>query len=335
MAELIEANQEQGNTSGVVPFDDAQLDLYFKMYNKVNEKNEEISKSYKNNILINFEDVEELHYKIMQSIRSANPQKGSCIVHIIVSHHEGEAERFKSFEEFKSHNKTSPNPTAEIVLTYKFSTYCKESNQIENYKIQTVLKSRIGELNQFEKEAPAFISSAIISGLVTTTARIRIEYSDYVKARHFTAMFDEWIKGCNESREVKWINKIKRVSHLISRFGRLIIIGLLGYFVSKSIGSEDFSIVNFSRFIVLYSSLFFIVNSISELCLKKLEISIDSHLSLSYLNINKGDAKLIDSFSTRNRKAIAGAVLGTLGAFVVGIASSASYDFLSHMLNQS
>ncbi|EOE4714276.1 hypothetical protein ACKC6U_004287 [Vibrio vulnificus] len=335
MGEIIEVVEDSTGNSNITAFDDAQLDLYFKIHQKVNQKSEEISKSYKNNILVEFSDIEELHEKIVQSIRSAKPHRGSIIMQVMVSHHEGEAERFKSFEDFKSHNITSPNPTSEIALMYKFSIHDSESGEVENYKVAANVKSRVGELNQIEQEAPAFISAAIISSMVTTTARIKVEYSDYVKARHFIAMFDEWIKGCDESKELKFIAPLKRVSHLISRFGHLIIIALLGLFVSQSIDVGGMGADELIQFIVLYGSVFFVISSLSELCFRKLEHSIDSYLALSYLKINKGDGKLIKSFKDRNKRSIVWSILGAIGGFSMGLASSAAYDFIKLVITKS
>jgi hypothetical protein len=331
--EVIEG--DSGMRSHIVPFDDAQLDLYFKMHEKVNAKSEEISKSYKNNILVEFNDIQELHDKVVQSINSLKPQNGSLLVRVIVSHHEGEAEKFNSFDDFKNHNITSPNPTSEIGLMYKFSHYDNETGEIENYKVVANIKSRIGELHQIEQEAPPFISSAIISSMVTSTARIKVEYTDYVKARHFIAMFDEWIKGCDESKEIKHINSLKKISHLISRFGHLLIVGLLGWFVSGSIEIAAFEGSALIRFLVIYASIFYIISSLAELCLKKLELSIDSYLAISYLKINKGDNKLIKEFKSRNTSSIFWSVLGILGTVGVGMCASASYDLIKYLITKS
>ncbi|NNM41049.1 hypothetical protein HKI82_11795 [Vibrio plantisponsor] len=333
MSEIIEVVESHSGNTNVSTFDDAQLDLYFKIHQKVNQKSEEISKSYKNNILVEFSDIEELHEKIIQTIQSANPHRGSIIMQMMVSHHEGEAERFKTFEDFKNHNVTSPNPTTELGLIYKFSIQDSKSREVENYKVVANVKSRVGELYQIEQEAPSFISAAIVSSMVTTTARIMVEYSDYVKARHFIAMFDEWIKGCDESKEIKFISKLKSVSHLISRFGHLIIISLLGLFVSQSIDTGSLGSDELIKFIVLYGSVFVVISSLAELCFRKLEHAIDSYLALSYLKINKGDNKLIKSFKDRNKRSIRWSLMGIAGGFCMGVASSAAYDFIKFVIN--
>ncbi|MCK8068748.1 MULTISPECIES: hypothetical protein [unclassified Cobetia] len=333
MSDVIEVQGGYDEDGDMPVLNDAELDLYFRMHKKVNERSQEISKTYKNNILVEIEDVEEVHNKAVQCIRSARPYRDSIIMELVVSHHEGEAERFKSFEDFKCHNLTSPSPTTEVRITYKFSSSDSVSGDLEAYKVTISIRSRIADLTQFEKEAPPFISSAILSNIVTRTAKINVEYSDYVKARHFVAMFDEWVKGCDESPEVKFIVHLKRISHLISRFSHLLVIALLGFFVSNAIEVETVSGNEVLKFIVLYGSVFYVVSSLADLCFKKLEVSIDSYLSLSYLKINKGDAKIIKSFKNRNTRSIFWSVVGLLGGVSMAVASSAAYDLIKYFIS--
>ncbi|MDR7089944.1 hypothetical protein [Cellvibrio fibrivorans] len=328
----LQATESRNNAGGLISYDQSQIDLFFTMHQKVNSKNEEISKSYTNNILVSFNDLKELHQKTVQSIESTKPIKSTIGVRIAISHNEGESEKFNSFEDFEKHNITSPNPTSDITFIYIFSIYDQEKSDFENYKITNRVRSRVAELDQLEKEAPPFISSAIISSMVTQTAKISIEYADYVKARHFTAMFDEWIKGCDESKSIKAMNYFKRISHLIPKLGKLAIYALLAIFTTQAIDTNlinnDLSV----KFIVMYASVFVITGGVCELFLRKIETSIDGYLAISYLNINKGDAKLIKRFSNRNIVSIVWSVIGATGTIVIGLGTSAAYDVIKWLI---
>lgn len=326
MGNIIEV--ASSDNAGIIKYDDAQIDLFFKMHQKINSKNEEISKSYNNDILVKFTDIKELHFKTIQSINSLYPLKSNINVRIAVSHHEGESEKFNSFEAFEARNLTNPNPTSDINLAYIFSIYDQNTDNLENYKVICQIRSRVADIHQIEKEAPPFISSALVASMITTTAKINVHYSDYVKARHFIAMFDEWVRGCDESKNIPLVNRLKRISHLISRFGRLAIYAALGIFTTNAIDSEALHPDSIVKFLIIYSSLFVIVGGISEIFLRKLELSIDSYLPIYYLNINKGDAKLISDFSGRNKSSIIWSILGLLGTIIIGLATSASYDLI-------
>jgi len=331
MGNVVEV-MDDTSSNNIVRHEDIQLDMYLKIHDKVNARSEEVSKSYNDNILVCFQDIRELHLKTLQSIRSLNPAKNNLGIRIAVSHHEGESEKFNSFEQFEKHNITSPNPTSNIILLYTFTLFNADTEEFENYKIINQVRSRVGELQQIEKEAPPFISSAIISSMVTTTARITIHYCDYVKARHFTAMFDEWIKGCDESENLKIIGPLKRISHLVRKFGTLTIYGLLALFTASAIDTQQLSSDMTLKFLVIYASFFVIIGTVADTLLGKVETSIDSYLALSYLNLNKGDAKLVKQFSTRNKKSLAWSALGLIGTCVIGLFTNYVYDLIKWVL---
>lgn len=333
MSEVIEGDDLERTGTELVAFDDAQLDLYLKIHKKVNAKNQETGKTYKNNILVRFDDIEELHFKIMQSMTSLMAHPESVSVRVIVAHNEGEADKFNSFEEFKSHNVTSPNPTSEVALAYTFNCVENASNEVESYKVVVNLKSRIGEINEMEKEAPSFISQAIISSIATPTARIRVEYSDYVKARHFVATFDEWVKSCDESNEAPYLNKLKSISYLIPKIGTPVIVALLGLYVSSSLDLNSLNNSEILGFIALYASVFYIVVQFSNIFLSKLERSIDSYIAISYVHINKGDGKLITQFKKRNVRSIFGAGFGIVGTISMAVLSNATYDIIKSLMS--
>jgi hypothetical protein len=328
--DIIEVIENEGTS--ILRHDDAQIDLYFKMHQKINAKSEEISKSYKNNILVKLSDVKELHLKALQTIASSRPIKKNINVRIAVSHNEGESEKFNSFEAFEERNFTNPNPTSDLLLVYSFSIHDDDSDSFENYKVICHVWSRVAELSQIEKEAPPFISSALLSSMVTTTAKISVHYSDYVKARSFTAMFDEWVKGCDESKSIEFVNKLKNISHLISKFGRLAIFAALGLFTANAIGGAQIPSDQILKFLVVYASIFVIVGGVSETILRKLELSIDSYLAMSYLNINKGDAKIISEFSDRNKSSVKWSIISLIATIAIGLATSASYDFIKWLI---
>lgn len=331
MGSVVEV-MDESSSNNIVRHEDAQLDLYLKIHDKVNARSEEISKSYSDNILVCFQDLKELHLKTIQSIHSLNPAKDNLGIRIAVSHHEGESEKFNSFEQFEKHNITSPNPTANILMLYTFTLYNTESEEFENYKIINQIRSRIGELQQIEKEAPPFISSAIISSMVTTTAKITVQYCDYVKARHFTAMFDEWIKGCDESQNLKLIKPLKKISHLITKFGTLTIYGLLALMTASAIDTQQITSDLILKFLVIYASILLIVGSLAETLLRKVELSIDSYLAISYLNLNKGDAKLVKEFANRNKSSVVWSIIGLIGTVCIGLLTNYVYDFIKYLL---
>lgn len=311
---------------------DSVFDLFFKIQEKVNARSEELSKSYNENLLVKFSDIKELHFKTLQSISSLKPANNVVGLRIAISHHEGESEKFNTFDDFERHNVTSPNPTSDIVLTYSFTLYDAECQNFEKYKVINQIRSRVAELKQLEREAPPFVSKAILASLVTTTAIITIHYEDYVKARHFTAMFDEWVRGCDEAKAIKFINYLKPHSHLITRFGKFLIYALLAYFTSSAIDLKVIGADLTTKFIVVYASVFVIIGGVSETLLRKVEMSIDGYLPLSYIEINKGDTKLISDYGGRNQSSIVWSVIALIGTLAIGMLTNSTYDIIKWLI---
>lgn len=328
MSELMEPN-ENDNRQGHQLALQSPEDIYFAIHEKINAKNEEVSKAYKEDLLLQYEDIKELHLKTSQTITSFSPKGGVPGLRIAITHNEGESEKFNSFEDFEKHNITNPNPTSSVIFIYSFTIYDEASKQIEHYKITNKLSSRLSKLNQIEKEAPPFISRHLIVNFVSKTAEIKVEHSDYVKARTFIAMFDDWVKGCRKSDTTnKKLNPLKHYSHLIPKFGKLTIYALLAIFTALAVDSSIVDIQSAVKFLVFYISIFVILGSTSKMFLNKIERAIDNNIVLSYINICKGDKNLINKYSKRNKKSFWLGMFGLAGTITLGILSAYIYDII-------
>lgn len=332
MTTIINSAQD-GATGQIQSKIDESFDIYFRIHQKVNARNEEIQKSYKNNIIVNFNDVIELHQKTIQSINSLKPVIASINIRISVSHNEGESEKFNTFEAFEKHNTTSPNPISVVNFIYSFTIFDVENKSFENYKITNQLRSRIAEIKQMEAEAPPFFPRSILNNIATTTAKISVEYSDYVKARHFTATFDEWIKSCDETQSSKFIHGLKKHSHHIPPIGKIIIYATLAIFTINALEKGSINSELELKFLIIYSAFFIICGMIANFFLRKIEESIDSNTAISYLNINKGDGKLWTEFNTKNKKSFSSALIGAVGTIAIGVITKLAYDMIKWIIS--
>jgi hypothetical protein len=326
------AGKKPENTR-VIEYDPKMTEVFLSFYKKIHEKNEEVQKIYSENILIKFGDIKELHNKTIQQIDSLHPERGSISIRIAISHNEGESELFNSFEAFESHNVTSPNPTLDIELRYSFLLKNTYTQEFGVFVVKNRIRSRIAQLSQAEKESEGMIPGFLLARLVTPTAQISIQHSDYVKARSFTAMFDEWIKGCEESRNSKIYSSFKKHSHLIPKIGNYILILLIAWLTVKSIDIDISSIKVGVQFLVAYASIFLFLVKITEHCLRMVEISIDSHIAISYININKGDDKLIKKYQDRNKKFIRNNILNLTLTMIISVLSCFVYDLVKWIVS--
>lgn len=325
MSDVVEGVLSEENSHNLTR-NSKEFEFFCNIYERVNSSNDEIKKQYKNNLLIKFDEIKELHEKTFQTIRSLKPT--SVGLKINISQNEGESENFESFEDFESHKVTSPKPTNSVYFVYNFSIFDKDSNVFETYKVKIRIISRVSMLAEFEKEAPSFMPPTVLASLATPTVIIAIEYADYIKARNFISMSDEWVKGCEESGGSKIIHSLKRYSHFLPKIGKNIIYILLAYYTINAIGQNDFDNAQLGKLIIFYMTSFIVLGSLAAIFLSKLEQSIDSYMSVSYIDMNKGDKKLIRKYENRNRSSLFWSAIGLLGTIGIGVLTNTIYELM-------
>ncbi|EGR1480696.1 hypothetical protein D7V19_24080, partial [Vibrio parahaemolyticus] len=155
MGEVVEEVLPEEKGRELIRRDAKEVEFFCSIYERVNSANDEIKKKYSNSLLVEFSDLQELHEKTCQTIRSLNPS--SVGTKIYVSFNNGESEKFNSFEDFQNYKAASPNPTNNVYLVYNFSILDRESANFETYKLKIRVVSRISMIAEFEKEAPPFM----------------------------------------------------------------------------------------------------------------------------------------------------------------------------------
>ncbi|MCV5372426.1 hypothetical protein OFD18_30020, partial [Escherichia coli] len=91
---------------------------------------------------------------------------------------------------------------------------------------------------------------------------------------------------------------------------------LLAYFTILSMGETQFTSSQLAKCIVFYGTAFAVLGALATHLLSKVEQAIDSYMVMSYINLTKGDAKLIKRFKGQNKTSAllsAFGVVGTVG----------------------
>lgn len=326
MSELIE-HSDSGNGSGdVVSIGHDQspisLKVYQDIYHQITGRTEQIRQRYTDNILIDFSEIEQLHFKIMQL----------CDVHTVVAsnevisvfHEKERKEQFTSFERFKAYNSNATKPTVNVVLRYNFSILLSDRKQPQEYIVTVRLTSRVAMIHSMEEEIPPFMRGRLLGLSTVHTAEVSVEYADYVVARSFLEAFDEWIDGCNSKPKSKLLDIAQKYSHLIPKLMQLIMAAVLMYFCLKAYPSffNSASPQDWGRFFIIFGGAFYFVTSISLSAGRVIEKSLDSIQQISYLKLNKGDEKLIGKFSDRNKSTLWKFVGGCVLTIFLGVISS-------------
>lgn len=305
------------------------LKVYQDVYHQVTGRTEQIRKRYTNNILLDFPQLQQLNHKITQLCDVHNVVAQNQVISIF--HDKDRKEQFTSFDRLNAYNANSASPTVNVILKYNFSIIPAGLQQPQEYVITVRLTSRVALAKQMREDAPAFMHSRLLSYLNDCTAEITVDYVDYVIARGFAEAFDEWIRGCKCTPKKEWLINLRRWSHLVPDVLQGIGIALICYFALLAVPEyfgEKAALLIGARFWVIYSSASIIIFRMMGTAGSMIENSIDSFPVLSYLNLNSGDAGLIDEFKAGKQGIIFQFIGGSLMAIVLGIISSKLEKFI-------
>lgn len=173
------------------------LKMYREIYHQVTGRTEQVRKRYSDNLLIEFNDIEQLHFKVQQLCDVHNIVASNEVIAVL--HAKDRKEQFTSFDLFRGYNANASSPTSNLVLRYNFSIVPAGRQKPAEYVLAIRLISRVAMIHQIEKEAPPFMSGQLVGLVALHTAEVTIDYADYVIARGFLEAFDEWIAGCKKT----------------------------------------------------------------------------------------------------------------------------------------
>lgn len=299
------------------------------IYNEITGKTEEIGKSYSKPIQIKFSDIEQLNHKITQACEQYNVTSGNCSA--TVYYVDDVRDQFSSFDRFRLHNAGSTSPVESVVLKYNFLIILPKTKNPQSYTVSVRLASRVAVAKRMRTEfygAP----QTIFRLMGNRTAVIEIKYIDYMVARNFLNLIDEWFKGIPTANVLKPLHWLQARSHLIPRvaefatvlFVALLIVALLPTFVTK----DSTDLLSFGRFLGYALLGTYAAYTLAGWSATFIEDSFDNYTELSYLHLTKGDELEISKARQRNKFAIVKSIGGIFLTICVSIVTKIVVNIL-------
>lgn len=325
---LIERGESEFNEGGVALSPSRDIDIKLKMYQEayhyITGKTEKISFKSSADLLIDFDELNQIHHKISQLCDVYNIIARS--ESITIFHTKERKENFTSFDRFKIYNKSITNPTLTALMEYNFSILPAGSVNPQQYKVTIRLNSRVSLMKQMKDEAPAFMRGRIFGFMYGPTADISVEYADYVIARSFVEAMQEWVDGCRKNdSKLKTLQKLQGVSHFIPGVVSFVNGLLLTYFFIKNVPvvlNVNSSYLEVLQYGILFFASFMLTSKIATFLGGTIETSIDRYTPLSYLSLNKGDERVIDDYKKEKSSNVLSFFFSTFSTVVLGVVSS-------------
>lgn len=299
------------------------------IYNELTGKSEQVGKSYNKPIRVQFSDIEQLNHKITQACEQYNVVSGNCSV--TVYYVDDTRDQFSSFDRFRLHNSGSTSPVESVLLKYHFLVLLPKTKQPQSYTISIRLASRVAVAKRMKSEfygAPP----PILRLMGNRTAVVEIEYVDYMVARNFLNLVDEWFKGIPTASVGKFLHWFQARSHFIPRIARfatavfvaLLLVALLPHFVVQ--GNTD--LLTFGRFLGYGLIATYVSYTLANWAAGFIETSLDHYSELSFLKLTKGDEIEIEKAERSNKFAIAKGIGGFVLTICVSIATKIVANYL-------
>lgn len=296
------------------------IKVYQDIYHQITGRTEQIRKRYLDNLLIEFAELEQLHYKIMQLCDVHNVVANTETVSVF--HEKERKEEFTSFERFKAYNSNSSSPTGSVVLKYNFSIIPAGLERPQEYVVTLRLVSRVVVSKQLSDDALPFVRARFFGLLSTLVAEVTVEYTDYVVARGFLEAFDEWVKGCKATPQSKTLRLLQRYSHRIPDIVQIGVACVATFFALRAVPEVSSTFVAMAQLVILFVGALFVLTRLARMMGGLIEEAIDSFPELSYLKLNKGDEKLIQEACASRPRIYLRLLGGAVGSIVLGVISS-------------
>lgn len=332
---LIEREEPDLNGAGVALSPSKELDLKIKMYQEayhhITGKSEKISFKSSADLLIDFDELSQIHHKVSQlcNVHNIIAQSES----ITIFHSKERKEHFTSFDRFRIYNKSIASPTLTVLMEYNFSILPVGGVTPQQYKVTIHLNSRVALMKQMKEDAPPFMRSRFFGFMYGPTAEITVEYSDYIVARSFVEATQEWIEGCNKSKsKLKVLQALQGMSHLFPGVVSFTNGVLITYFFIKNVpvilntNSSYFEVLQYG---MLFFASFVLTSKIATFLGGAIESSIDRYTPLSYLLLNKGDERVIGDYNNERKSNVLGVITSIISTIFLGVVSSLIANSLS------
>ena len=272
------------DTSTVLVGDEANqvsVQVLQNIYNEITGKSETVGKTYKDPFEIVFSDIEQLNIRILQAHEQYNVSTSNC--NIMVYYLNNTRDQFSSFERFSMHNAGSNSPVESILLKFNFLVILPKVPKPQTYSISIRLISRICLESRFRAENGHFPAFYRLMG--GNTAQVEIEYVDYMVARNFLGIIDDWFTVLPRARPRKMMEFLQAVSHWIPRLARffttvvvtLVVVQIYPNFVNEA----HAELVMFGKFVLFAGLGIYSAHTLASWCGSYAEHAIDrwSHIS--------------------------------------------------------
>lgn len=303
------------------------------IYHEVTGKTETLSKTLSGNVVVRIDDLIRLfdmvrnqmeHYKVVFA----------PVSNVIVKYNNEKSMNYSSWERFEAIEINDVDVVSEIIIRIEFGIHLPSTPQpqrfILNISIDSSLPILIGKKQgSFSPESFGFF---FVTRQPWPTVRISIDFVDFLVAKIFSNVVEEWFKGLEKTPESvlneKLFRNFSNIQSIYGQFGRIgMAIFLMSYILFSSFPLELEEIVLVSAFGMLLWAAFIIMQSI---VLRNALKKITSGIIPSVILVTNGDKRSYNEINSNKNQPIK-TLINVIASILFGISINlaSSYIFAS------
>lgn len=172
------------------------------LYHVVTGKTENLRKSLSGNVIIRFNDIENLYRMLIEQI-SHYKTIADPTVTVVIGHHDERKITYSSWERFASLQAGSASITSDVALKIEFVAIIPSSGTPQRCVINVSLDSSlpiISDLHETDRAPSPFLFYVADAW---QTVEIMIEFVDFLMAKNCTSHIEDWFATLEKIRQPK------------------------------------------------------------------------------------------------------------------------------------
>ncbi|NER24582.1 MAG: hypothetical protein F6J96_28545 [Symploca sp. SIO1C2] len=285
---------KQNLSSSIILEDSESFKLAQALYHAVTDKTESMTKFYSENYKITRDDIKQLYTKFERI--SSQWKIISKSENITIQHLVDNKSCFSSFDRFMAYDTSQTSPVESIMFEYNVLLKLPNTEKPQPYRIMVHMSSGIALKGNNQTDEKSTVPNLILKLLQGRPIIAKVEYVDYMVAINFISTLDSWVNEIKIASTSRFIDFLQKKSHWLPRLSEgsiLIVTSLWVCSYTNETFAEGNSDQVLAKFLII-SLMFIMLSGKVALWFGSLgEKYIDQISSLSYIQLNKGDERLL------------------------------------------
>ena len=309
---------------------EVSMQIVQAVYNDLTGRTEEISKFSEQPFIAGFDDLRDLNTRIQQLYEQYHITSKNCTVTVYYS--KEAKDTFSSFDRFLAFDTSSTRTVSNLHIKYEFLIILPEARRPQAYTLSVQLVSGIAATASARENLPQGLPP-FVTIMRGPTARISIEYVDYVVARTFVDAIGSWVEGLPDCDLPSWLGFFVRNSEWVRRFTQFALISSALYACSiaipRLIPTDSSALPMLAKTQLWALAFLYFATFLGRLLGSRTEHLLDTLQTSSALKLTRGDQKLLEATKCKRKDNLALAIASIVLTFIIGFLASMLANMLT------